>query len=156
MICSKSHSKGQNKIWALSADITGQHGTDLPRDGLDLLGAQGLEVHADVALHGSKQMLPETTGGVGFCVHLLPPGRLIPTRDDPLVFAPIHILLICLQEMGWSWRHQETNIFFKALKPVGKVGVEGWGDSGFLIPEDLLISPLLAWSPHHHLSRYPR
>lgn len=61
MICSKSQSKGQNKIWALSADITGQHGTDLPGDGLDLLGAQGLEVHADVALHGSEQMLPETT-----------------------------------------------------------------------------------------------
>ena len=61
MICSKSQSKGQNTIWALPADITGQHGTDLPGDGLDLLGAQRLEVHADVALHGSEQMLPETT-----------------------------------------------------------------------------------------------
>lgn len=155
MICWKSHSKGQNKIWVLSADITGQYGTDLPGDGLDLLGAQRLEVHTDVALHGSKQMLPETTWGVGFCVHLLPPGRLIPARDDPLVFAPIHILLICLQEMGWSWRHQETKRFFQSFETCGKGG-GGGSDSGFLIPEDLLIFPLLAWSPPHHLSRYPK
>lgn len=124
VICSKSHSKGQKTILALCANIIRQgdqkrwawwlkwadHDTDLSWDGLDLLGAQGLKVYADVAFHSSKEILPETTGWVGFCVHLLPPGRLVPAWNDPLVFATIHVLLICLQQMGWPWMYQELNI----------------------------------------------
>lgn len=103
------HQTGWSKEMGLGLKWV-DHDTDLSWDGLDLLRAQGLKVYANVAFHSSKEILPETTGWVGFCVHLLPPGRLVPARNDPLVFATIHVLLICLQQTGWSWMYQELNI----------------------------------------------
>lgn len=68
--------------------------THSPGDALDLPGAEWLEVHTDVSLHGGEQLLCGAVGGVG----LFPPVSLVPARDNPLVFTAKHVQVIRLRE----------------------------------------------------------
>lgn len=62
------------------------------RDAFNWSRAERLKVHAYVSLHSREELLGGTVGVIG----LFPPVALVPTRNNPLVFTPKHIQIICL------------------------------------------------------------
>lgn len=78
-------------ICATRTEVSGTHSAG---DALGLAGAERLEVHADVSLHGREQLLGGAVGGVG----LFPPVTLVPAGDNPLVFTAKHVEVVRLRE----------------------------------------------------------